>query len=378
MSDTIKKLTIEGFKSIRELKDFELGQLNILIGANGAGKSNFVGFFRLLRELIEQRLQVALQTTEGGADACLYMGPKITRRFGAALHFDNNGYEFVLEPTPDNRLIFTEEAALLEQPWLTRREPLGSGHSEAEIKNLKDGAQSLVCKYVYRAISSWVVYHFHDTSLSAGVRRQKPINDDGLLRPDAENLSAFLYRMRRRNPGDYNEIRNAVRLAAPFFDDFKLRPVPTNEDLIQLEWLQTNSDYPFRAHQLSDGTLRFICLATALLQPERPATMLFDEPELGLHPYALALLADLFKKAAQSGTQLIVSTQSALLLNEFEPKDVIIVERHQSESTFRRLEADDLSEWLGEYSLGELWQKNILGGRPGAERTPQAARDGAE
>jgi predicted ATPase len=165
-------------------------------------------------------------------------------------------------------------------------------------------------------------------------------------------------------------------LAAPFFDDFKLRPVPTNPDLIQLEWLQRDSDYPFRANQLSDGTLRFICLATALLQPERPATMLFDEPELGLHPYALTLLGDLLKKAAQCG-QVIVSTQSAPLLNDFAPNDVVVVERHQGESTFRRLEADGLSEWLGEYTLGELWQKNVLGGRPGPEGAPQAVPTGA-
>jgi len=378
MSDTIKKLTIEGFKSIRELKNFELGRLNILIGANGAGKSNFVGFFRLLRELIEQRLQLALQKMEGGADACLYMGPKITGRFGAKLLFGYNGYQFVLEPTPDNRMVFADEATW----FLDLRDRLGSGHTEARLKDLeskpgKEGGEHGVPYRVYKAISSWVAYHFHDTSLTAGVRRQEPINVNDVLRSDAQNLAAFLFRMRETHPQNYTHIRDVVRLAAPFFDDFKLRPVPTNPDLIQLEWLQRDSDYPFRAHQLSDGTLRFICLATALLQPARPATMLFDEPELGLHPYALALLGDLLKKAAYRG-QVVVSTQSAPLLNEFEPKDIVVVERHQGESTFRRLEPDDLSEWLGEYSLGELWQKNVLGGRPGPEGAPQAVPTGAE
>ena len=385
MSDTtIGRLTIEGYKSIRELRDFKLRSLNVLIGANGAGKSNFVGFFRLLRELIEQRLQVALQTLEGGADACLYMGPKITKRFSAKLHFGNNSYEFALEPTPDNRMVFADESTAFQPPDSgTRLDRLGSGHAEAKVKDLQNkpgrlGAQHGVPYYVYKAISSWVVYHFHDTSFTAGVRRHKPINDNDVLRADAENLAAFLYRMRKTNPENYTQIREVVRLAAPFFDDFKLRPAPTNPDMIQLEWLQTNSDYPFRAHQLSDGTLRFMCLATALLQPKRPATMLFDEPELGLHPYALALIGDLLKKAAQYGKQVIVSTQSALLLNEFEPQDVVVVERHQGESTFRRLEPDDLSDWLGEYSLGELWQKNVLGGRPAAERAPQVVPDGAE
>ena len=237
MSDTLKKLTIEGFKSIRRLEDFELRSLNVLIGANGAGKSNFVGFFRLLHELIEQRLQLALQTTEGGADACLFMGPKITERIFAKLSFGSNAYEFALIPTLDNSLVFSEEIASADDSYNNWH--FLSGHREARLKDRKDqpgseGALHDVPYYVYRAISSWVVYHIHDTSLTAGVRRQKPINDNEILRPDAQNLAAFLHRIQQTNPGSYNQIRDVVRLAAPFFDDFNLRPVPTNPDMIQL------------------------------------------------------------------------------------------------------------------------------------------------
>lgn len=375
MSESIRKLTIEGFKSIRKLEDFELRRMNVLIGANGAGKSNFVGFFRLLRELIDQRLQLALQK-EGGADACLYLGPKATQRLVSKLYFGNNGYEFVLEPTRDNRLVFAEEKTFFQGNYGPTRHSLGSGHAEARLKDHKDDsgltAQHGVPYYVFDAVSSWVVYHFHDTSETASVRRQGPINDNESLRPNADNLAAFLYRVHQTNPTHYQSIRDVVRLAAPFFDDFKLRPVPTNPDLIQLEWTQTDSDYPFLASQLSDGTLRFICLATALLQPMPPPTVLFDEPELGLHPYALILLANLFQQASKGfGRQVIVSTQSAPLLNEFAPEDVIVVERVEGQSTFRRLDPDSLSEWLEEYALGELWQKNVLGGRPRSEETPQ-------
>jgi len=372
MNNPIKKLTVEGFKSIQKLEDFELRSLNVLIGANGAGKSNFVGFFRLLRELIDQRLQLAI-ATEGGADACLFMGPKVTQQLVAKLYFGNNGYHFTLVPTTDTRLVFADEAVSY-----TARRPksIGSGHAEAKLKEIKDTA--LVPVFVWQSVSSWVVYHFHDTSGTAGVRRQGAANDNEFLRPDASNLAAFLFRIRRTNPGHYEKIRDIVRLAAPFFDDFKLRPVPTNPDLIQLEWLQKESDYPFRASQLSDGTLRFICLATALLQPSPPPTMLFDEPELGLHPYALTLLASLFQQAARQdgdsfSKQVIVSTQSAPLLNEFAPEDVIVVERTHGQSTFQRLESTHLSEWLQEYTLGELWQKNILGGRPQSENASQPA-----
>lgn len=386
MGDTIKKLTIEGYKSIRKLDDFELRRLNVLIGANGAGKSNFVAFFRLLRELVDQRLQLAV-TTEGGADACLYLGPKVTLQILAKFHFARNGYEFALVRTRDNKLAFAEEATVFEGDYGVIRNPLGSGHLEAKLKDLRDetgvrGARHGVPHYVFNAVSSWVVYHFHDTSPTAGVRGQGAINDNEYLRQDANNLAAFLYRIQRTNPTSYQKIRDVVRLATPFFEDFKLRPVTDKPELIQLDWLQKESDYPFRPSQLSDGTLRFICLATALFQPQLPPTVLFDEPELGLHPYALTLLANLFQQAAkQSGkyfsNQIIISTQSAPLLNEFAPEDVIIVEREQGESTFKRLDSTRVSEWLKEYTLGELWQKNVLGGRPQEEvaHAPLGVRD---
>jgi predicted ATPase len=375
MANTIRKLTIEGFKSIRKLEDFELGALNVLIGANGAGKSNFVGFFRLLRELIQQRLQTAI-AVEGGADSCLFLGPKETLRFGAKLYFGRNGYEFYLVPTHDGRLVFSEETTVFRGNITNDRSSLGSGHAEARLKDRKNdpgswGAARGVSHYVFDAISSWVVYHFHDTSFSAGVRRPHALNDNMALGPNAENLAPFLYRISQTSQTQYLRIRDVVRLAAPFFDDFLLRPIPGNDEMIQLEWRQRDSDYPFRANQLSDGTLRFICLATVLLQPNPPSTMLFDEPELGLHPYALALLGNLFRQAVKSAwKQIIISTQSAPLLNEFTPEDVIIVDRVQGESTFRRLSNEELSEWLQEYSLGELWQKNVLGGRPGNEHRP--------
>jgi len=382
MPDTIKKLTIEGFKSIRKLEGFQLRSLNVLIGPNGAGKSNFVGFFRLLRDMIEQRLQLTLRTTEGGADACLYLGPKVSERFAAKLYFGNHGYEFALLPTPDNQFVFSDEDTLFFGKSGKDRTSFGSGHFEAKLKDHKDdpgmwGERRGIPSYVFEAISSWVVYHFHDTSITAEVRREQALNNNERFLQNANNLASFLYRIHQTDPRAYSRIRDVVRLAAPFFNDFKLRPIPTSPDRIQLEWLQKDSDYPFRAHQLSDGTLRFICMATALLQPNPPATILFDEPELGLHPYALTLLGNLFKQATESSVkQVIISTQSALLLNEFAPEDIIVVQRTNGESTFRRLDSTGLSEWLQEYSLGELWQKNVLGGRPREDRLLEPAPEG--
>jgi predicted ATPase len=363
-ADTTRKLTIEGFKSVRKLEDFELRPLNVLIGANGAGKSNFVSFFRFLREMIEQHLQLAVEI-EGGADRILHLGPKITRQITAKLRFGNNGYEFTLVPTNDNRLVFADEATVYYSTLGSHRSPFGTGQREAVLKDRKDtpgaiGAAYDGPYYVFSEMSNWGVYHFQDTSESAGVRRWGPINDNQRFRPDASNLAAFLYRVQRTSPNVYGKIRDVVRLAAPFFDDFRLRPVPENQEMIQLEWAQRGSDYLMRPSQLSDGTLRFMCLAVALLQPSLPSIMLFDEPELGLHPYALTLLASLLQQSvmqfgADVDRQVIVSTQAAGLVNEFSPEDVVVVERSQGQSVFQRLDSLPLSDWLKEYSLGELW-----------------------
>ncbi len=373
MGRHIKKLTIKGFKSIRSLKSFEIRPLNVLIGANGSGKSNFVSFFSLLRAMVDQALQLNVETG-GGADAILHQGPKKTKRIVGKVYFGANGYEFSLLPTADNRLVFGEETVYFAGDYGKSREGFGKGHTEAKLKNRKDDQSHFgrglgIPSYVFNALSSWMVYHFHDTSDSAAMRRMVTTRDYEELRADAGNIAAFLLNLRdhRDHVKQYELIRDSVRLVAPFFDDFKLRPeAKGNGDQVSLEWTQRGSNYPFQPYQLSDGTLRFICLATALLQPRPPSTILLDEPELGLHPYALNVLADLLKQAA-GRTQVIVSTQSAPLLDYFEPEDIIVVDRKDGASEFRRLEAEQLSEWLKDYSLGELWQKNVFEGGPAHE-----------
>lgn len=343
MRRAIDRLTVEGFKSIQSLEDFELRDLNILIGANGSGKSNFLALFSLLRAIVEQELQLAVSKA-GGADIHLFLGPKVTRQISVKLYFGSNGYEFSLQPTADNRLVFGEEQVYFEVDSGPQHELLARGHVEAILKNRKDasgarGVRHGIPHHVYSAVSEWIVYHFHDTSVTALVRRKGTTRDYEVLHSDAGNLAAFLLRMRQDEPERYELIRDTVRLVTPFFDDFKLRPEQNGYDsMVQLEWTQHGSGYPFHPSQLSDGTLRFICMATALLQPRPPATILFDEPELGLHPYALGVLASLLKQAADR-TQVIVSTQSAPLLDYFEPEDIIVVDREDGASKFHRLES---------------------------------------
>jgi predicted ATPase len=372
MGQSIDRITIQGFKSIRWLDRFPLHDVNILIGANGSGKSNFVSFFRLVHEMVERRLQVAVNVA-GGADRHLFLGPKITQEIVGNVIFGENHYEFLLAPTADNRLIFSGECVShgvpLSGPGSGSTAYHGSGHLESILRDYSEAGWkraepvSTAARNVDEAISSWGVYHFHDTSTTAAMRRTGSVRDNERLRPEGENLAALLFRLREEEKGTYDLIVETVRLAAPFFRDFKLRPKKSNGDeIVELEWEQKDSDYPFHASQLSDGTLRFIALATALLQPNPPSTVLIDEPELGLHPQALDILANLILQA-RTRTQLIVSTQSAPLLNAFEPEQIVVIDREEGESRFRRLKADDLREWLGQdYTLGDLWQKNVYGG----------------
>jgi predicted ATPase len=368
MSRPIRKITLKGYKSIRLLEDFELGSVNVLIGANGCGKSNFVGFFYLLRELVERRLEKAVNKA-GGADTQLYLGPKVTDKIEARLEFGINAYKFTLEPTADDRLIFGDERIEYEgtpgYSYSVNRS-LGTGHGESKLKEQieKDTHNKNISEHIYKAIASWTVYHVHDTSETAAMRRPCSVGDYERLRPDAGNIAPFLNFLREDDEMTYKLIVDTVKLVAPFFKDFKFRPKERKDDeVVQLEWTQEGSDYPFHSSQLSDGTLRFIALAAALLQPDPPATILIDEPELGLHPFALEMLGNLILQA-QERTQLIVSTQSAPMLNSFEPEQIVVVERHEGETTFRRLEKDGLTSWLQDYSLGELWQKNVYGGGP--------------
>lgn len=362
----IDQLTIHGFQSIRNLERLRLGNLNVLIGANGAGKSNFVTYFRMLGALVEQRLQVWVQE-RGGSDRLLTYGIKETAQIDSFIKFGLNGYKFSLKPTAEGGLVFTEETLFFAGPlygdkWIS----LGSGHIEAKLKDqYKKAQQGTVTDYCYSSISSWKVFHFHDTSDTAGVKRAGALQDNSFLRSDASNIAAFLYRLMQEDPETYSRIRKTIQLAIPFFDDFALKPVrlKTDEQQIRLLWRQKNSDYDLWPSQLSDGSIRFICLTTALLQPDPPSTIVIDEPELGLHPYAITLLGALMRSASER-MQLIVSTQSVPLLNEFSIDDLIVVEREDGVSVFNRLDEEDFTSWLEEYSVGELWEKNILGGRP--------------
>lgn len=365
-TDALDYITIRGFKSIAAIEKLEIRPINILIGANGAGKSNFIGAFSFLRAIREGRLQNYVAEA-GGTEKLLHFGSKKTRKMSLILSFENetNSYELVLSPTQNDTLFPSYEATSY---W---DKPTYSSPISQDLKRLGMeagiSAKNLIKipKWVRDRLGGWQIYHLHDTSTSSPMRKTARIDDNNYLRPDGSNLAAFLYYLHEKHASAYNLIQATVRSVAPFFDDFTLKPNNLNPDTIKLEWRHKNSDQYFDASQLSDGTLRFIALATLFLQPKQhlPSVILVDEPELGLHPFAITLLASLIRQASQE-TQVIVSTQSPLLLDHFEPQDILIADRVEGATVITRPDATRLEKWLEDYSLGQLWEKNELGGRP--------------
>jgi predicted ATPase len=358
----IESLTIKGFKSIVNLENFSLRNLNVLIGPNGAGKSNFVSFFSMMRELANKRLQNWI-AKRGGADRLVSFGVAQTPSITSSVVFRNGeSYRFRLDVTDAGGFVFSDEEVDVPRERDTAIWGNTERLSAPESMFPKDDPAALV---IFDAIRDWRVFRFHNVGELALVKRKGALHDCAFLRPDGSNLAAFLYKLLSNDPTTYRHIRGVIQLALPFFDDFVLEPeeLESEEKLINLRWRQKKSDYVMWPHQLSDGAISFICLATALLQPNPPATIIIDEPELGLHPYAISLLAALLRSTSLE-TQIIVATQSVGLVNEFLIDDLVIVERENDATVLRHVREADFKNWLADYSVGELWNMNLLGGRP--------------
>ena len=366
----LKRIRLNGYKSIRTM-DLELRALNVVIGVNGAGKSNLISFFKMLNEMMGGRLQQFI-AANGYAQSLLHFGPKVTPQFEAELEFEaDNGtdsYFMRMFYASGDALVFAEESLkFVPTGWAGHREPLelGPGHQETRIRDEAEKGNA-IAKVFRHLLNHCRAFHFHDTSQTARIRQYCYVGDDRLLMPDAGNLAAILYRLRNKEEGPaYHRILETVRRIAPFFEDFELEPTGRSKQDLILNWRHKGSDRVFGPHQLSDGTLRAIALVTLLLQPvdDLSDVILVDEPELGLHPAAKTLVAGLLKKASHH-CQIVVATQSAALLDAFEPDDVIVVERDDMVSRFKRLDPVQLKAWLENYSLGELWEKNVIGGGP--------------
>lgn len=360
----IHSIRILNYKSIRDSGEIIIKPLNVLIGPNGAGKSNFISFFQLLNKLYEEQLQLYINQKNGGADNALYFGRKISNQMYGKITFNNeyhNEYEFTLVPDIQDNLLFSSEYSnYTKKDSYTNYKNIGTGGNYESNINKHDNYRN---SYLKQEFKSFRVFHFHDTGFNSRIKLPSVTTDYAELQEDGGNLAAFLYMLSKGNVVYYNIIEKIIRSIAPFFEKFYLEPDEINSNQIFLRWYEKGSDKLFNAHNLSDGTLRMICLTTLMNQPKPPNTIIIDEPELGLHPFAITKLAAMMKSAS-SKSQIIISTQSVYLLDQFDAEDVIVVEREDKQSVFRRLDSSSLSSWLDDFSLGEIWDKNIIGGRP--------------
>ena len=342
----------------------------MLIGANGAGKSNLVSFFRLLNAAMRGELQAHVGQ-QGAARSLLHNGPKVSGEISASFQFEDeaetNLYACrLIYAAPDNLTFDSETFRTTPKKGSATpfSEMVAHGASESAVSQpgLRDNER---LKLFARLIAGIRTYHFHDTSLLAGVRGRWRVNDHRVLYPNGENLAAVLRFLRDAHADAYGRILETIRLVTPFFGDFILEPPPASPNLVMLNWRAKGTDYELGPHQLSDGTLRFMALATLLLQRAEclPGMIVVDEPELGLHPYAIKILGSLLQDAANF-TQVVVATQSAPLVDLMEPDDVIVADMVDGATQFERLSREKLKEWLDEYTLSQLWEKNVIGGRP--------------
>ena len=361
----IEQVIISNYKSIRGL-ELPLQKLNILIGSNGVGKSNLISFFELSKAIIEQRFG-SYTLEKGGIDNLLYRSRKESDCIKGLLDFDNtNAFFFELRPSQSNKGYIEISGDYFNYNYSKTKDYTlwnrTKWDSAVEESCLLDNPQWRA-GYIRKHFKSFTVYHFHDTSSRSPMRGECNINDNESLRDNGSNLAAYLYRLQQLDEKAFKLIEGVVRSIAPYFKRFNLRPMPTNPNKITLEWEENETDMYLNGYSFSDGTLRFIALATLLLQTNAPQVIIIDEPELGLHPAAINKFAEMIKRASIK-SQIILSTQSANLVNCFEPENVIVVDRKGGQSTFKRLKKEELTVWIDEYeySLSDVWEKNIIGG----------------
>lgn len=376
MITTISRIELEGFRSIASL-DLRLGRTTVLIGANGTGKSNLLSFLQLVPRMRTQSLRIFVGQA-GGANTLLHQGsrktPAIKFRIEATAGDGNDtAYAGTLGIAAGDSLIFLDERveARRRGELLFTGKTLGSGHNESQLDPYAKNAGFPSAT----AVRDWVMrmnfFHFHDTSPESPLRKHGRQEEDRYLRSDGSNLAPYLYALSRGQSASYRSawarITSLIKRVAPFIDQLEptlVAPDQPDRSAVRLDWLDDRGDR-YGVHQLSDGTLRALALITALAQPVEnlPRFIAIDEPELGLHPSAISLLSGLVRSTS-AHAQIVLATQSPALLDEFEPKDVVVVGRRDGATVMERLDLQKLEAWLEEYTLSEVWDKNVIGGRP--------------
>lgn len=361
----IKSITIEGFRSLKNIQNLELPPLTVLIGANGAGKSTLIRFFEMLSWMLKSKNLQEFVLRHGGGDDQFFMGARKTPRIHAELCLETasgyNDYRFELAhiSAGDTVMVMNEAYRysahdLPTKATWTEMEAVGKESSLLEQQHKT--AQTIV--HLLRQCST---YQFHDTSVHAAIHNRWDVTESFRLRSDGGNLAAVLLEVRNTDPKRYALIVKQIQRVLPTFKDFVLE---AEAGKVLLRWVGQQSDKVFGSHLTSDGSLRLFCLLTLLnLPPNRlPDVMFFDEPELGLHPHAITLVAEMFKRLSKK-RQIFIATQSPYLVDCFELENIIVASANHGETMLRHLPREQYQAWLDdEYQLSDIWLKQAVGG----------------
>ena len=348
-----------------------------MIGANGSGKSNFVRFFEMLSWMLKSRRLVEFVATQGGADDQLHGGSDKTLRLSAEIAIltkdGRNDYRFALTHAHPDRLLFTEEAFRFNRKKIDsepRWQHLETGRHEASIVEIAHSSNKVQSSKVNQRTARTVthllrncdIYQFHNTAATSNFMKNWDAEDHSRMRSDGGNLPAILYWLEQEDLQRYERICHHVRRVLPGFDSFQIEK---QYGKVALRWRSKYSDKTYGAHLSSDGSLRFFALVTLLNLPVEmlPDMLLLDEPELGLHPKAVVLIGEMIQSLAED-RQIIVATQSPLMVDTFELDQLFVLEMVEGRTELRPQNVQALQDWLDDFSVGELWQKNLLGGRP--------------
>jgi predicted ATPase len=362
----ITSVSIRGFRSLDRIDELALPQLTVLIGANGSGKSNFIRFFEMLGWMFRsQKLQEYIARSGGGDDQ-LFMGAKRTPRLEAQITIETdagkNDYRFSLTHIPPDSLLLVDEAyryssnafSTANENWTVLPMP------SHEAVMVQQAVEDKTARIIVNLLKNCTTYQFHDTSAAANIKQKWDISDNAYLRSDGANLAPVLYRLQQNEVQRYKLITRQIARVLPGFSDFELQP---DYGKIGLRWNGKHGAKSFGAHLTSDGSLRLFCLITLLNLADHmlPDILFLDEPELGLHPHAIGLVAQMIRKVAIA-RQVFIATQSPIMVDCFQLDNIIVADTKEGATQLRTLDQDTYRHWLeDDYQLSDLWLKEPIG-----------------
>ena len=373
----IESIKIQGFRSLADVELKDIPDTAVLIGPNGAGKSNLLLFLEMLQQMLRYRRLTEFVARRGGANDQLFMGSAMTSTLRAEIQLKtaqgSYGYECTLTfAHPEHLFVNNEKFTYhrVEYTYSMAREisnwGLESGLLPITPKEEKDSEAQV---YIHDSVidvrnllGGFAFHHFHNTDFNSNIKKSWDVTDNYRVNSDGSNLAAVLYRLEQEDPKRYDYICRQIRRILPNFDRFDIEE---SNGKVLLRWRALRSNKTMGAHLTSDGSLRYFCLVTLLNLPTEmlPSIILLDEPELGLHPSAISLIGGMIRSLSVQ-RQVIVATQSPLLVDSFGLDQIFVMDLKDGQTKVSRPNEEELRHWLEEYSTGELWQKNVLGGRP--------------